>query len=359
MENKLLTKHKYKKTALSNVDLSIVIAFFMAVTLVLSIIFMSAISINAVIKGNFKINLPSINKGNNDNQKAEYPFKQTISDCSFVYPDSLGANTDANITSNSFILVDVNTGNVIQSKKSTGEPNRIYPASLTKVMTLIVVYENLKNEDSLKEEITVSEATDNQMKSLGSSGVGFKAGETMTVETAIYALILQSDGWAALTLADYIAGGESAFVELMNNKVQEMGLKDTHFTNVTGLHNASHYSSCYDLAVIMNYAMKNAYCKNVLQALSYKYSTNFKSASDNYTLYHALLVTKLKDGSIQPNTAKIIAGKTGLTTEAGGCLVTFAQSKSNGHSYILVTAKAKNTDTAVNEHLYIYNNCLE
>ncbi len=359
MDNKNSTQHKYRKTALSNQDLALVIAIFMAAVLIIATIYLAAISINAAFNGKFKISLPSFSSGNNNSQSAEYPFRQNISDCSFKYPENIGANTDSKITSSSFILVDVNDGSVVQSKKSTGEPNRVYPASLTKVMTLIVVYENLKNEDALKETITVSEATHNKMTSLGSSGVGLKAGESMTVETAIYALILQSDGWAATTLAEYIAGNEAAFVEMMNSKAQEMGLKDTHFENPTGLHSANHYSSCYDLAVIMNYAMKNAYCKNVLQALSYKYTTSLRPESGNYILYHALLVTKLQDASIQPSTAKIIAGKTGFTDEAGGCLVTFAQGKNNGHTYILVTAKAQNTNKAVDEHLYIYNNYIK
>ena len=90
-----------------------------------------------------------------------------------------------------------------------------------------------------------------------------------TVKDMIYNLMLKSDGIAAMALADYIAGSERAFVDLMNEKAAELGLEKTQFKNPTGIHEKYHLTTAKDMAIIMMYAMKNPFCADVLSALSY------------------------------------------------------------------------------------------
>jgi hypothetical protein len=159
-------------------------------------------------------------------------------------------------------LADLSTGENIASRKAD---EVIYPASMTKVMTLIVVVENLPSEDSLQDTITVSQAVYDEMKRQGSSGIGMEAGEKLTVEAMLYALMLKSDGIAACELAKYIAGSEEAFVELMNQKAENMGLPNTHFMNPTGLFHEDHKTTSREIASIMAYAMNMNLCRKILK----------------------------------------------------------------------------------------------
>ncbi len=285
----------------------------------------------------------------------DYPFKQEIE---LTLPEYKGGSaTIEDVNSEHAILFDVTSGEIIASRKSN---TLIYPASLTKVMTLIVIYENLPSEDSLDDVLTINIPRGEH------SGYGFKIGEKLTVEDLIYASILQSDGVACITLAEYIAGSEANFVKMMNDKVRELGLLEgdpetnpsTNFTNCSGLHEQYHYSTAYDMAVITAYAMENPHCAKILTSLSYKPSDNFRPG-DGCTFWHGLLHNRLNDKAIQPSTATITGGKTGWAgTDSGYCIVSFARGK-NGNNYVLVTAEADSWATAVDDTIGIYNNYID
>ena len=278
----------------------------------------------------------------------DYPFKQDIKVPTFNDEDSL--LIPESINSSNAILVDLTAGTVVASRR--GE-QIIYPASMTKVMTLIVIVENLKSEAALNEVLTISREPGQN------SGYGFKVGEKLTVEDLIYAAILQSDGLACLTLADYIAGSEANFVKLMNDKATEMGLKNTVFQNCTGLHHQYHYSTCLDMATIMAYAMQNPLCAKVLSSLSYKPSDNFRPG-DGCTFWHTLLHNHLSDGNTQPRHATLLAGKTGYTEKdtSGHCIVAYAKG-TDGHFYVSVTAKAESWLGNVDDIISIFNNYVD
>ncbi len=287
---------------------------------------------------------PTINTG-----EGEYPFRQQISNFIPTYSESALTFNSEEINSQNAILVNVSTGEVIRSQKSN---HKVYPASLTKVMSLIVVYDNLKSEDELNKKLTISEETWNRMTSEGSSGFGFTAGESYTVKDLIYAMVHQSDGMATVTLAEYIAGSEAEFAELMNKKADDMRLKGTHFTNATGLHSDDHYSTCQSLAAIMTYAMKNTFCAEVLTNHSYR--TYRESTEEYITFYNTFFNGPFKNES-HPSTGKITAAKTGNTDEAKSCLVSYMVG-SNGNKYAIVTIGAEKRDLTVKDHLHIYEN---
>lgn len=252
-------------------------------------------------------------------------------------------------------LVDVTAGEVIASSHAD---EKIYPASMTKVMSLIVVVEHL-TENSLGDYITVTKAVAKDMAEAEANIFGFTAGQQFTVEEMMYAMMLESDGVATVELARYIAGTEEAFVEIMNQKAKAMGLVNTHFTNAVGLQDEMHYSTCREIASIMSYAMQMSLCRQILSTDTYR----FDDAIDGHAAYkgyffHSLLHDRL-DGqpANQPSRLTVVAGKTGYAgDESGYCLVTYAED-ANGKAYICVTAKAKNgMSDCVKDYQTIYDN---
>ncbi len=293
-------------------------------------------------------------------EKGDFPYADGKSgDVMLPLADKVSIIPADNIVAAHAVLADLSTGKIIASRKAD---EVIYPASMTKVMTLIVVVENLPSEDSLKDEITVSEAVYDAMKAAGSSGIGMEAGEKLTVESMLYALMLKSDGIAASELARYVAGSEEDFVELMNQKAEKMGLANTHFENPTGLHHPNHTSTAREIASLMAYAMNMKLCRKVLLTQSYKAPcVGADGAKFDYNLYHNLIVTKFEERQKQkpplpnqPNTVKVAAGKTGFTEESRYCLVTYAES-SDGHGYVCVTAEGDSYNTCISDYITIYN----
>ena len=287
-------------------------------------------------------------------EKGDFPYADGVSgNVMLPWADKVGIIPADSIYSSHAALADLSTGEIIASRKAD---EVIYPASMTKVMTLIVVAENLPGEDCLQDEITISDAVYSAMKAEGSSGIGMVAGEKMTVESLIYALMLKSDGIAACELARYVAGSEEDFVELMNQKAEKMGLSNTHFENPTGLHHPNHQSTAREIASIMAYAMNMKLCRKVLLTQSFTAPcVGADGAKFNYNLYHNLMVTKFGEIPVnQPNVVKVAAGKTGYTTEARYCLVTYAES-ADGHGYVCVTAEGASYNACIADYIAIYN----
>ena len=285
-------------------------------------------------------------------ESGEYPFRvdgitvdlPSTNDAKNTIPAEL-------INSQYAVLVDVTSNEIVASRQGS---QLIYPASMTKVMTLIVIAENIKSEAELDKVLTIERERGEN------SGYGFNVGEKLTIKDLIYAAVLQSDGVACLTLADYIAGSEANFVKLMNAKAAELGIGDTTlFQNCTGLHHQYHYSTCRDVAIMMAYAMQNPLCTSVLTSLEYVASDNFRP-NEKSTFWHKLLHNHLSDGNIQPKKAEIIGGKTGLTEKetSGYCVVAYAKGD-NGHYYISVTAKATGWSANVDDILNIFNEYVE
>ena len=147
------------------------------------------------------------------------------------------------------ILIDINKNTIVAEK---GGDKKIYPASLTKIMTLIVAVEEL---ESLKGTYTFKAETLDELYNEEASVAGFMPGETVSVTDILYGAILPSGADATIALAEIVAGSEKEFVKLMNLKANEMGLKQTHFMNTSGLHDEYHYSTPHEMALITTYAI--------------------------------------------------------------------------------------------------------
>jgi serine-type D-Ala-D-Ala carboxypeptidase (penicillin-binding protein 5/6) len=167
--------------------------------------------------------------------------------------------TDAEVptvNAQQIVVIDAETGEVLYGYN---EHEHTPMASITKIATAIVALERGKLQDQVLVEYDPTELVD-------STAMGCNPGETYSLEDLLYGLMLPSGNDAALAIANHIAGSEQAFVHLMNDKVQQLGLKDTHFANPHGLDNPDHYSSAYDMAMLGRYGMQNATFRELAKA---------------------------------------------------------------------------------------------
>ncbi|MBD5159091.1 MAG: D-alanyl-D-alanine carboxypeptidase [Ruminococcus sp.] len=241
------------------------------------------------------------------------------------------------------ILMNADTNEIVAGYN---ESSPMFPASLTKIMALVVAVENIEN---LSDKITITEDMVYPMAELDAVLAGFQPDETPAVEDALYGMVLCSGADAALAVAEYVSGSEEAFVKLMNEKAVELGLKRTHFTNVVGLHSKEHYSTAEDMAVIFNYALQNQTCKKIISTYEYIVPpTEQNPEGYNFT---SNFFSRMYGDEIAG--VSVLGGKTGFTDEAGNCIESYAEI--NGQTYILVLCKCRDKWTAIYDTLNIYS----
>ena len=209
--------------------------------------------------------------------------------------------TDSAITSQHTILVKLSSFESVAEKEAD---KIIYPASMTKVMTLIVACEAVTDLD---EKLTVTEDIAKFAEDNDGSGVGLKVGESYRVEDLLYLISYQSDTIASHLIARHVAGSEEAFVALMSDKAVELGLTSTKFANCTGLYNDNNYTTCREMASIMAYAMDN---EMVYSCLSSSRGRPLTVGGVNCIFYSGWYSSRFGDNP-KFTGGKIIAGKTG------------------------------------------------
>jgi D-alanyl-D-alanine carboxypeptidase (penicillin-binding protein 5/6) len=245
------------------------------------------------------------------------------------------------------ILIHLNDNTILMEKKSGG---KIYPASLTKMMTALVAIENLL---SLQKEIRLTHYTFDGLYSADASMAGFQAGENVRAIDLLYGVLLPSGAEACIGLADEIAGSEQQFVRLMNQKAADLGMNNTYFTNATGLHNENHYSTVKDLAVLLSYALQNETFRQIFT--SSRHSTQPTNKHPGGITFYSIMFEGLNNQNIIGG--QFLGGKTGYTDEAGLCLASLA--KVGKQEYILISAGAKGDHHSeqynITDALAVYN----
>lgn len=263
----------------------------------------------------------------------------------FTSTEDTVAINSAEVNSTNAILVDEDANVIIASK---GANDRIYPASMTKVLTVLVAAEHLAKED-LDDTFTMTlEITDYAYVN-DCSSVGFSDGEEVPVRDLFYGTVLPSGGDAAVGLATYVAGSHEAFVELMNEKLKELGISDSaHFTNCVGIYDDNHYCTVYDMAVIMKAAMQNDLCREVLSAHTYTTAAT-KEHPDGIAISNWFL-RKIEDKDMG---GEVLCGKTGYVVQSKNCAVSYSDIR--GTTYICVTTGAHSGWRCIYDHVEIYN----
>ena len=245
------------------------------------------------------------------------------------------------------ILIDLDENHVVASRDPE---TKMYPASMTKVLTVLVAAEHITPEQ-LDDVATVTFETTNYSYINECSVVGFEVGEQVTIRDLFYGVILCSGADASVTLAEYVAGSHEAFVDMMNEKLEKLGISDTtHFTNCVGLFDEDHYTTASDMAVIMAAALDNELCAEVLKTREHNIDPN-EFHPEGQWLYDKF-IGWIEDQEIN---GTIIGAKTGYVIESGNCCVS-ALLSNGGHRYILVTGKADSSLMERQDHVAIFQN---
>lgn len=257
------------------------------------------------------------------------------------------ASIPGEVVSSYAIMVDTQTGEIIAQKNAK---TIINPASMTKVLTVLVAAEHVTDLD---DTFTITqEITDYSFKN-DCSNVGWEVGEVVTVRDLFYGTVLPSGGDAAVGLAEYVAGSHEAFVDLMNQKLEQLGLSSTaHFTNCVGLYDENHYCTVYDMAMILQAALDNPICREALSAKTYT-----TTATEQHP--EGLLISNWFLRRIEDKDAGgfVLAGKTGYVVESGSCAASCALDGEE-NEYICVTADSTSSWRCIYDHVEIYKTFL-
>ena len=253
------------------------------------------------------------------------------------------------IVSSNAILINVGSGEILAQK---GAKTKINPASMTKILTVLVAAEHIDRE-ALDDTFTMTLEITDYGYVHDCSSVGFLKDETVTVRDLFYGTILPSGADAAVGLATYVAGSQEAFVEMMNEKLKELGLSDTaHFTNCVGIYDEEHYCTLYDMAIIMEAAADNELCREVLSAHSYTTSAT-EQHPEGITISNWFL-RRIEDKDAG---GEVLYAKTGYVVQSGNCAASYAEDAS-GNGYICVTAGANHVWKCIYDHVDIYKQFL-
>ena len=214
--------------------------------------------------------------------------------------------------------------------------DKMYPASLTKLMTALVTFESGAD---LSETVTVSANADSRKFALDEQTCGIQEGDQLSLESLLYGLLVYSGNDNAVAIAEHVGKSADKFAEMMNEKAQEIMATNSHFVNPNGLHNENHYTTAYDMYLIFNQCMKYDKFMEIIQADSYQADVKRADGSSfviewEPTSYYALGEAEL------PKSGKIIGGKTGTTLSAGNCLILLDQSDS-GKPFISIVMGAE------------------
>ena len=284
-------------------------------------------------------------------------FPTTPSRSNYISTSASGATKlTSEITSYNTILVELG------GYTSTVEKNaddKIYPASMTKVMTLLVACERVTELDK---RLTVDDDARAFKEAQDASGllVRESIGLSFTVKDLLYILFFDSDTAACFMLAKEVAGSEATFVELMNAKATELGLTKTHFTNSTGLYDENHYTTCREMAAIMAYALDNTLANEIITCTDTINPMGRDEATKETIRYWSTpsWYKNRFDYKSVLDTVTVKGAKTGYIDESGTSLVSYAES-SDGKRYINVIVgipRTANSSTSTKEVKYIYNN---
>ena len=231
------------------------------------------------------------------------------------------------------VLFDINNREVIYSKNAH---DRLYPASLTKVMTALVALQN----GSLDQVLTATDAV--TITESGAQLCGLKSGDSMTLDQALHILLMYSANDAAMLIAENIGGTTEHFMQMMNEEAVRLGATNTNFVNPHGLSDDNHYTTAYDLYLIFNEAIKYEAFNEIIHMVSYQ--TTYYDKDGNTRELTVNNTNRFLRGDFQaPENITVIGGKTGTTKAAGSCLILLSRDVS-GAPYISVILHSESGD---------------
>ena len=246
----------------------------------------------------------------------------------------VSADPNFSVDAKAALLLDLNTGRTVYEQDADV---RVYPASLTKIMTCLIALEN----GNLSDVITVDESALSGLDQ-DSSVVGLQVGEKMTLENLLYCMMVSSGNDAANVVAEYIAGSVADFVRMMNERAYALGCKDTHFNNPHGLHDESHYTTARDLAIITQAALKSENFRQIVATAEYTIPESTLGPEHDLKTTNMLIYNSTGNSLYYSRATGV---KTGYTSAAGRCLIATAEDGDVRFLSVLCGAKTSIQDT--------------
>ncbi|MFV0342020.1 MAG: D-alanyl-D-alanine carboxypeptidase family protein [Anaerocolumna sp.] len=260
-----------------------------------------------------------------------------------VIPDELNHMSDSALTALSSLIVNTTTKEVIYANNVY---ERLYPASLTKIVTALVVLENADLSDTVTVSYNASHITEN-----GAKLCGFKEGDKINLEDLLNCFLIYSGNDAGIAIAEHISGSEEEFAKLMNEAVKKVGAIHSNFVNSHGLHHDNHYTTAYDLYLIFNELTQ--YEKFLTIINTKVYTVNYLDINNNEKTKEFSTTNRyLKETEATPDGLTVIGGKTGTTFKAGNCLILFSEDE-KGESYISLILKASGGDSLFSQMTHL------
>lgn len=243
-------------------------------------------------------------------------------------------NNADTVNSKAAFLFDISNREALFAKNIY---EQLYPASLTKLMTALVV---LKRGE-LTDTVTISYNASN-IPVPGAKMCGFEEGDIITLDALLHCLLIYSGNDAAIAIAEHMSGSEEAFVKLMNLEAKKLGAVHTNFTNSHGLHDDNHYSTAYDMYLIFNELIQYDTFINIINQSSYTASFLDKNGNEKELTFKTTNLY-LREEKESPENIQIVGGKTGLTSKAGNCLILLSKDGDN-NQYISLVLKASDSE---------------
>lgn len=247
------------------------------------------------------------------------------------------------IVSKNIIVINCDKNEVVASRDARA---RCYPASTTKIMTILTAVDYITDYNNT---FTFSYEITDPFYNEGATVAGFANEEAVNMTDLLYGAILPSGADATAGLAIAVAGSETEFAQLMNKKAKELGLKNTHFTNASGLFDKNHYTTPEDMAVIVRAAMENELCREILS--TYQYTTAATKQHPEGIPLTSTLFSYMY--GTEPEGSDILGGKTGYVPESGYCIASFGESD-DGTEYVCVTLNGLSLWPTVYDQINLY-----
>ena len=232
--------------------------------------------------------------------------------------------SELNIGAEAAILMDADSKTILYEKNVH---EKLYPASITKLMTALLAIENLSPEAVNSIEF-------------GSNHLWMVEGEQITVDEALHGLLLESANEVANGLGEAVSGSISGFANLMTERAKQLGALNTHFANPNGLHNEAHYTTAYDMALIASYLTKEDYFLQLMKDTKYQIPPTNKNKETRYLAQQHHMINPVRDPKVFRE--DVIGGKTGYTNEARQTLVTMARQGDTTLVVVILKAEKSN-----------------
>ena len=282
---------------------------------------------------------------NNDTSVLEDRRADTFASNLCVVNENISADTTVELEKESAAgLFDVNGKNVIYAKDIH---ERLYPASLTKIMTALVAlkYGNTDDVITVTENVKINES--------GAQLCGLKAGDKLTLNQALHALLIYSANDAGVAIAEHIGGSIEGFADMMNEEALSIGATNSHFVNPHGLPDNDHYVTAYDMYLIMNEAMQYDLFNEIIHMSDYA-TVYYDSEGNEKNMSFQTTNLFLRGNYSSPDKITVIGGKTGTTNAAGNCLILVSRD-TGGNPYISVILRASTRDLLYDEMVGLLN----